>query len=243
MSDRCPQADTVASYLLGALDVDERAQFESHLSECVACRDDVAALSPVVDALPVTAPSVTPTPALRARIMDTVGREAELLRAAGPEADRPRRTPARRAWWSRPAALAGAVASLGVAVVAGFGIGSATNGTTKTKTVVQVRTRTVQAQVTGSNGAAFVVLRSGGVATLRVKGLPAPPRGYVYEVWLLRRGATAPSPTDALFSVNHQGSGRVALPSVSGVQDVLVTAEPDGGSPAPTSKPVISAPL
>jgi hypothetical protein len=134
------------------------------------------------------------------------------------------------------------VASLVVALVAGFGIGSATNGS-KTKTVVQVRTRTVQAQVTGSNGAAFVVLRSGGVATLRVKGLPAPPRGYVYEVWLLRRGATAPSPTDALFSVNHQGSGRVALPSVSGVKDVLVTAEPDGGSKAPTSNPIISAPL
>ena len=82
-----------------------------------------------------------------------------------------------------------------------------------------------------------------GVATLRVRGLPAPPQGKVYEVWLLRRGAAAPSPTDALFSVSTRGSGRVALPSVRGVEQVLVTAEPDGGSQAPTSQPFISATL
>jgi hypothetical protein len=63
-------------------------------------------------------------------------------------------------------------------------------------------------------------------------------------VWLLRRGAAAPSPTDALFSVSRRGgSGRVALPSVRGVEAVLVTAEPDGGSSAPTSQPFINASL
>jgi hypothetical protein len=69
------------------------------------------------------------------------------------------------------------------------------------------------------------------------------PEGKVYEVWLLRRGAAAPSPTDALFSVSTQGSGRVALPSVRGVEAVLVTAEPSGGSQAPTSQPFINAAL
>ena len=245
MSERCQHADTVAAYLLGALTEPERAQFETHLATCASCRDDVATLGYVVDALPAAAPPARPPVELRARLMETVRAEADVLHAAGPLADRPRRS------WSwlegmrrRPLALAGAFGVLLLAVLGGFGLRAATNQST-TRTVVQVRTRTVLASVDQSaapKGAAFVVLRDG-TGTLRVKGLPAPPRGYVYEVWLLRRGAAAPSPTDALFSVDHHGSGRVALPSVHGVTTVLVTAEPDVGSQAPTTKPFIDASL
>jgi anti-sigma-K factor RskA len=242
MSERCHHADTVASYLLGALPQDESASFEQHLADCPACREDVAGLRVVVDRLPAASPPADPPLQLRERIVAAVHAEAELLQAAGPSADRVRR-PARERRGSRRFALAGSFAAVALAAVAGgFGLRAATdNGTTRT--VVQVRT--VQASVTGPAGAggrAAVVLRSG-VATLRVKGLPAPPKGYVYEVWLLKRGAKAPSPTDALFSVNHRGDGRVALPSTAGVTTVLVTAEPDGGSPAPTTTPFITAPL
>ncbi|HEX7290646.1 MAG TPA: anti-sigma factor, partial [Conexibacter sp.] len=144
----------------------------------------------------------------------------------------------------RPLAIAGAAASLLVGAALGFGIGAATDeDQTRTQTVVQVRT--VQATVTPATaprGSAVIVVRNG-VATLRVTGLPVPPQGKIYEVWLLRRGAAAPSPTDALFSVSTRGSGRVALPSVLGVEQVLVTAEPVGGSQAPTSQPFIAATL
>ncbi len=251
MTDRCSHADTVAAYLLGALVEQERLGFERHLSGCPTCRDDVAALQRVVDVLPAAAEAVAPSPALRGRLMATVRAEAELLNAAGPSADKPvkvRRAPrvdGLPAWLGRPFALAGSAAALAlVGVLAGFGLHAATDsGSGPTRTVVQVRT--VEAKVdrgAAPNGNAFVVLRSG-VATLRVKGLPAPPRGYVYEVWLLKRGAAAPTRTDALFGVDHHGNGRVALPSVRGSEAVLVTAEPDGGSSTPTSQPVITAPL
>jgi anti-sigma-K factor RskA len=247
MSDRCQHADTVAAYLLGALDGAERREFEAHLATCAHCREDVANLRLVSDALPLAVPPVPPPPQLRKRLMDTVRAEAEVLSAAGPSADRPRRV-RRRGFaptFSRPLALAGAAAALVLGAALGFGVGTATNDEqTKTQTVVQVRT--VQAKVdtaAAPRGTAVIVLRDG-VATLRVRGLPSPPPGKVYEVWLLRRGAAAPSPTDALFSVSRrQGSGRVALPSVRGVEAVLVTAEPDGGSPAPTSQPFINASL
>lgn len=180
--------------------------------------------------------------------METVRAEAEVLSAAGAAADRPARARARRRRFAlplgRPLAIAGTAVALVLGVALGFGIGAATNDEpTKTQTVVQVRT--VQASVTpetAPRGTAVIVVRDG-VATLRVRGLPVPPAGKVYEVWLLRRGAAAPSPTDALFSVSTKGSGRVALPSVRGVEQVLVTAEPAGGSPAPTSQPFISATL
>lgn len=246
MSERCQHADTAAAYLLGALAGAERHEFEAHLATCAHCREDVAGLRVVADALPLAVPPVPPPPALRERLMATVHAEADVLSAAGAAADRP--APARRRRFTlslgRPLALAGAAAVLLVGLAVGFGIGTATNGTqTKTQTVVQVRT--VQASVTPATaprGTAVIVVRDG-VATLRVKGLPAPPKGKIYEVWLLRRGAQAPSPTDALFSVSTEGSGRVALPSVNDVEQVLVTAEPDGGSQAPTSQPFISATL
>jgi anti-sigma factor RsiW len=247
VSERCQHGDTVAAYLLGALAEAERRDFERHLAGCARCREDVATLRVVAEALPAAVPPVPAPAGLKERLMETVRSEADVLSAAGPAADGPAQASARRRGFtlrlSRPFALAGAAALL-LGVALGFGIGSATNDEqAKTQTVVQVRT--VQASVTPATaprGTAVIVVRDG-VATLRVRGLPAPPPGKIYEVWLLRRGAAAPSPTDALFSVSTKGSGRVALPNVRGVEQVMVTAEPDGGSPAPTSQPFISATL
>lgn len=243
MSEHCQHHDTVAAYLLGALSDREHREFETHLAGCSQCREDVAELRLVSDALLVAAPPVQPPAELRERLMETVRAEAEVLSAAGPAADAPKpvRVRRRRFALQRPLALAGAAAAV-VGVALGFGLGSATNGG-GTRTVVQVRT--VEAAVSdpaAPRGAATIVER-GGVATLQVRGLPLPPPGKVYEVWLVRRGVAAPAPTDALFSVSHAGSGRVALPSVQNVTTVLVTAEPDGGSQAPTSRPFISASL
>ncbi len=244
MSERCHHADTVAAFLLGALSDAERREFEAHLTSCAQCREDVAELRFVADALPLAAPPVAPPAQLRERLLKTVRAEADVLHAAGASADRPSVPPRRRFRlpFGRPLAFAAAAAAAVVGIAVGFGIGDATNGGT-TRTVVQVRT--VQAAVSdpaAPRGAATIV-ESGGVATLQVRGLPLPPPGKVYEVWLVRRGVAAPAPTDALFSVSHGGSGRVALPSVQNVTTVLVTAEPVGGSQAPTSRPFISASL
>ncbi|HEX7291919.1 MAG TPA: zf-HC2 domain-containing protein, partial [Conexibacter sp.] len=94
MSERCQHADTVAAYLLGALADAERRDFERHLAACAHCREDVASLRVVADALPLAVPPVAPPPALRARLMETVRAEADVLSAAGAAADRP--APARR---------------------------------------------------------------------------------------------------------------------------------------------------
>jgi len=245
VSERCRHHDTVAAYLLGALAAADRREFEAHLADCPSCREDVGELRVVSDALLLAAAPTQPPDELRDRLMETVRAEADVLNAAGPEADAPRPARARRRRprlaVGRPLALAGAAAAV-AGVALGFGLGSATNGG-GTHTVVQVRT--VQAAVSGpaAAGGTATIVERGGVATLQVSGLPLPPSGKVYEVWLVRRGATAPAPTDALFSVSHGGSGRVALPSVQDVTTVLVTAEPDGGSQAPTSRPFISASL
>jgi anti-sigma-K factor RskA len=77
---------------------------------------------------------------------------------------------------------------------------------------------------------------------LQVRRMPPPPSGKVYQVWL-KRPHQAPAPTTALFRTDASGSADVEIQRgrLKGVEQVLVTAEPDGGSMTPTSAPVIIA--
>ena len=78
-----------------------------------------------------------------------------------------------------------------------------------------------------------------GHSELVVSGMPEPPIGEVYEVWLNTAG-TPPHPTDALFTVTSAGNGSVEVPgSLHGVREVMVTSEPLGGSSSPTSLAVL----
>ena len=230
-------ADAVGAYLLGALPEDERAAFEAHLDGCAACRGDVEDLRVAADALPMSVQPVAPPPALKQRIMAVVNSEAELLAAAGERADAapaPRAAPERRrrsfgSWFSRPGlALACALALL---VVGGLG-GVLLSGGEDTRTVV--------AQ-TASPGAEVRLEVGDDGSTLVARNMPAPPQGRIYQVWLKRPGRD-PEPTAVLWSTRTDGSADVAVPgSLDGVEAVLVTDEPEGGSDAPTKPPVITA--
>ncbi|MGH2864559.1 MAG: anti-sigma factor [Solirubrobacteraceae bacterium] len=83
-------------------------------------------------------------------------------------------------------------------------------------------------------------LRRAGLRTeLIVSGMPEPPVGEVYELWL-NRASTAPQPTDVLFTVTREGNGAVDVPgSLRGVREVTVTSEPLGGSSSPTTAPLL----
>jgi anti-sigma-K factor RskA len=131
----------------------------------------------------------------------------------------------------------GAVAALAsVALLAGIGLGaalfSAGGG------------QTVKFAPSGAASAAVAELDvSGDKAVLVARRMPSPGSGRTYQVWLKHPGQ-APEPTAALFTPRRDGS---ATATVTGKlrdgDQVLVTAEPDGGSPAPTSDPVLAAKL
>jgi anti-sigma-K factor RskA len=222
--------DDVAPWLLGALADDERREFERHLAVCGRCREEVAALRPAVEALPLAAPPVVPPPELRDRIRSVVESEARLLQAAGEQADRPPKRERRRFpsfGGLRPAFVA-ALAALVVAVgVGGYLIGNAGGG----------GARVVAAKVTFPAAQASVRTQ-GSEASLQVTNMPSPPKGRVYQVWL-KRDRGMPQPTRALFVIR---SGSVDIPGgIKGADQVLVTAEPAGGSLQPTMQPVIVA--
>ncbi|MGZ6641245.1 MAG: anti-sigma factor [Solirubrobacteraceae bacterium] len=237
--NECAHIDDAAAYVLGALPDDELAAFAAHLEVCEVCRREVAELRPAADTLPLSAPPAAPPPELKDRIMATVRAEAELLAAAGPEADRPpcarraRRRIGLAGLGLRPAAVALAAGLLIAAGVAGGLIATRGDGSRTVPAAVRI--------VSAPNASATLVTSSDGRAQLRVRNMPMPPRGSVYQVWLKRRGQP-PTPSTALFSVDRTGHADVTVPeSTKGTEQLLVTREPDGGSRTPTSAPVIIA--
>jgi anti-sigma-K factor RskA len=221
MSDTRECGGDVAAYVLGALEPDEVSSLRAHLATCAHCRQEVASLQLLTGALAESAPRY-PTPAsLRRRVLRTARSEPKTSTA------HPR--PARPGWPARAAGalLAAAIVVVGVAALAGGGSNAS---------------RVIQASVHGTAGSAELRVSSGR-GDLIVAGLPPPQAGRIYEVWL-QHGNAAPSPTATLFSVTSTGSADVGLPeSLHGVNRVLVTSEPAGGSRAPTRAPVIVAQL
>jgi anti-sigma-K factor RskA len=214
-----------AAYVLGALSSEEAETFERHLATCVICRDEVAALQTVADALPLAAPQLRAPRRLKRRVISHVRKEPKIARgtAAG-------RRP--RPGLARGAAVVGA-ALAAAAVIAGALV-LASGGSSGP--------RLVQARVVGQPGGAVLRL-TGGHAELIVRHMRQPPAGKIYEVWLKRNGRN-PSPTSALFGVTSAGAGTVDVPGdLHGVSEVLVTPEPLGGSLVPTHAPVIVAEL
>jgi hypothetical protein len=99
-------------------------------------------------------------------------------------------------------------------------------------------TRTIQASV----GSAELRITHGR-GDLVVHRLPQLPAGRIYEMWV-QRGSAPPTPTGTLFSVNRAGAAAVGVPgSLDGVSRVMVTQEAAGGTLAPTSAPLIVAPV
>jgi anti-sigma-K factor RskA len=229
-------ADAAGAYVLGALGAEEAEAFETHLQGCAACRTEVEELAPAVAALPASVPPRRAPAELHDRIMADVRREAELLRAAGPEADRPaagrdraRGRGRRFAWsarWAVPAFVAAALAI-------GFVVGDLVSGPSA---------HTVELAATGAASSAHAHLTiKDGSATLAADHLPAPPKGRVYQVWLKPRDGK-PVPTSSLFVPRADGTAEVAVPASAAEMDlVMVNTEPPGGSATPTTDPVLTA--
>jgi len=225
MSNRHDCGGDAAAYVLGALEPAEAEAFRTHLATCIFCRDEVAALQPVADALPMAAPQYNAPSGLRRRVLAAARAEAR----PAPTPDRRRTTGFRL---PRPA-LAGALAVVLALAVIGV-VNLASGGSSGV--------RVIPARVTALDASAQLRVTDGR-AELVVRHFPPPPAGHIYEIWL-QQGNGAPSPTKTLFSVTSSGAGNIGLPeNMSGVSAVLVTPEPAGGSLAPTHAPVIVAPL
>ena len=215
--------DDLAAYVLGALEPGEAAELERHLAGCESCRTELEWLRPAVQALPESVERLEPPPELRGRLMEQVREEAG--RASATPAARPS-----RGRWSglpwRPLAGLAAVALVTIAIGAyALSGGSGGGGTT---TVVAGHSPGVTAQV----------VREGETGTLRLANLHQLPSDEVLQAWVQRGKRVVSAKT--LFVPNPDGTATATIDGMKGVNTVMVTAEPRGGSVQPTSDPIVA---
>jgi anti-sigma-K factor RskA len=214
--------DDIAAHLLGALEPGEAAELERHIAGCPDCAEELERLRPAVRALPETVEKMEAPAALRGRLMEQVRSEA----AASQEAPVTRRAP-RRGFGFRP--LAGlAVLALVLAAVGAYAISGGGSGGPKATTVLSGHSPAVTAEI----------VREGETGTLRMANLRRLPPDKVLQAWV-RRGRKVVS-AKALFVPNADGTATATIDNMDGVNTVMVTAEPRGGSLQPTSAPIVS---
>jgi anti-sigma-K factor RskA len=240
------------AYAMDAIPPSDRGAFERHLAGCEPCRQEVRGLREATAAL-ASATAVQPPDGFREAVLAAAGQTRQLPPAA-PAPSASWRAPRRQGrglggWQPRlGVVLAGAVACVLAVVAVAAGISA-----------YGMHSRLDQAQ--GHDHAVAVVLgapdatmmsapvTTGGTATVVMShrqralvftaaDLRILPSSESYELWLMGPAGNKPA-----GMISMSGNGKMAGPMVvsglSAGDSVGLTVEPAGGSPHPTTPPVV----
>lgn len=232
------------AYAVDALDPEERRAFEAHLADCESCREEVAGFHETT-AMLGSAVAEPPPARLRDSVLAEVARTRQEAPAAEPVvrpgtvSNEPRRHRSLMDRLLLPVAAAMAVALVAMAFVVGD-LNRRLDERTATVAVADVVAaadlQTWETEVPGGGTARVLYSASRGEGWFVADGMAPAEPGKAYELWTI--DDTGPSPA-GLFDARE---GRV-LHSFTGEMDevtaMAVTVEPESGSPAPTSDPLV----
>ncbi|AZM92762.1 MULTISPECIES: anti-sigma factor [Streptomyces] len=231
-----------AAYALGALDPAERQAFEAHLQVCEACREEVAEFEATAARLAAAASQPPPATA-KAQVMAAI----DGVRQLPPRLPAPAAAPALGDILRRRAVPLALAASVAAAALGGIAVWQARDAQELKQQARQAQrqldtvsavlaapdARTVHGKA--ANGALTTVVASArqNKAVFTAAGLPAPGAGKTYQLWLDHDGTMRPAGL-----VDHDGTVVLAgNPADAGA--VGLTLEPAGGSPQPTTAPLL----
>jgi hypothetical protein len=246
------------AYVCDAIGPEERAAFEAHLSECEACETEVAELREVTAILGIAAaeqPSARLKQLVDARIRVT-RQQPPVVSAQPPESAAPnteagqapspkRRSASRWAGWALAAVLAGVVA--GLSVHAASQQRQITSISAQASTMQQLLAApdatTVHASASSGGQGVVVYSRSRGEAAVVLTDLPTLPSGRTYQLWLMDSGGAATARSIGLVGGSGTSNSPVLADALDSATTVGLTIEPAGGSPKPTTAPVMVVPI
>ena len=239
----------VGAYVLDAIPDRDRTDFERHLLTCEQCREDVRGLREA-GALLAAAVAATPRSELRQPTLQAARVIRQLPPPVGGE-------PARRGWrrrlssagiaraWLAPVAVSLAVVLAVTAVALALHMAAMQRGL-----AADDRRDSAISQILGAHDAVALTaaVATGGSATVvmshqekalvfTVQGLTSLPGTRGYEVWLA--GPTGITPAGMLPPGRHGMSGPMVVGRLAHGDVLEVTVEPVGGSPHPTSAPIV----
>ncbi|MEV5439139.1 anti-sigma factor [Streptomyces sp. NPDC052682] len=244
-----------APYALDALEAAERVRFERHLRGCDRCAAEVRELTE--DAVRLAWSTAAPPPAaLRDRVLAAVrttpqdpapGHTPRLPpHVWGAQPPRARARAARRRPLFAPFATVTAAAALVVAAL--FAVQA--HRTEDQLTAERDRAREIahvlaapdarasSGRDAGGGTIAVIASVSEGRAVVTLGGHGTLPHGRVHQLWLMRPGAQPRS-----LGLFDGDTPLLASGLEKSATSLAVTVEPDGGSPRPTSQPIVQLAL
>lgn len=240
-------------YALGTLDPEEKRGIESHIKNCAACLDRLAAAHARIAMLGLAAPAADPELRVKQRLMLRVQEQAK--------GSAVKTQSWFQAFWRHPAASWGFAAVAGVAALI-LAVGNHRlnqeirkfHAESQEQQAVIARARAVFELLTAPDTQGITLTSTpekprpaGRVYYHPSRGLlfyatnlPAPPFGREYQLWLVPAEG---SPISAgVFDPDRNGDASILLPKLpAGVtaKAFAVTLEPRGGVPQPTGPRVL----
>ena len=244
-------ADDLALYALGALTGEESSALEQHLGECSRCRLELEQLRGDAALLGISTSGPKPPGRSRERLMSAIAKEPRRVQ-----------TPARpKSLWWKWLEWAGAAALIVMVWLL------ARQNTDLQRHVSELQSNSVKqgrqlleaeqllATLTSPDAVQFtlvagrtppqpqgkaIYVRSSGSLVFLASNMPAIDPKKTYELWLIPTSG-APIPA-GIFKPNARGNAAVIKPPLpAGVeaQTFAITVEPEAGSSAPTSQPIM----
>lgn len=244
-------ADDLALYALGALSGEERLVLEQHLQECSACNFEVEQLRGDLALLAVSVSGPKPPGRSRQRLMAAVAKEPRRAQVRA----RKRKFGWAMLAWAGAAALAVLIFVLSLQNINLHRRVSdlEVNSAAQQQQVVQAKQ--VISALTSADAAHFTLVgtktpprpqgrafyqRSTGTLVFLATSMPELPPQKTYELWLIpASGAPVPA---GLFRPDTHGNAAVIKPQLpTGIEakTFAITVEPESGSAAPTSTPIM----
>ena len=201
----------------------------------------IVAQLPAQGSEPAPAPVPEPAPSPESAPAEAIHQPAPLtgsdeLAAARQRRDERRRPAGARRW------LAG-VAAAAVIALGGVGVGAyiADQNDPMNQVIRADDVREASVPVSAGGTATVLISSSRDAVVVRMNGVPAPPAGKVYQMWLIPKDGSAP------LSQGLMDEAALSKPAVvkgiSSAASLGITVEPAGGSASPTSPTVAAAPL
>lgn len=241
-------ANLTGAYALNALDATERDQLEAHIAGSEQARNEVTELTDTAVLLGLAVDPVTPPPALKASIMAQLATTPQLPAVTLetlPAYSTPATRKAQSRWFTRPVTALAAAAAAVVLIVGGGVVAN----TITTNNFQQAQSNQLAAIESASDSQRLSApVASGGTATLvwsqelassvlMVDGITSLPSTHVYELWYINEAGARPAGT---FTVDASGTTWQVLDGQMSAGDTVgLTVEPRGGSPLPTTDPVV----
>ncbi|WP_235734506.1 anti-sigma factor [Nocardioides alcanivorans] len=230
------------AYAVDALDDAERVAFEAHLAVCGDCRIEVAELREATGLLPELT-SAPPPPALRDAVLSEIAKvrplpplrtpptESEPSAAVVPIERRRRRLPLL-------AAAAAVVVLLGGAVAVIQPWTDETSEAPNMADQVMAADDAQEVRLDLADGATARLVRSvsQGRAVVITQDMPSAPEGRDYQLWLQTPDGEM---VDAGLMPDRPDQTMLLTGDATDAVGAGITVEPDGGSPQPTSDPIV----